>query len=387
MSKSLIRKNQLHPDISDLVTGYGSSIFATNSQLNQQINFVTSLIPINIVYSTGDQTIDGIKNFTSRPTVNGVQVLLQGEFNGGDTANAVLITGNQNIGGLKNFTSRPTLNGIGLATTGEVGGGSTAFDGNRGVTANVIGFQGITPGGDNVITFLNNLFYPFKQATITLNNFTNNNTSELGTTVGPFSFIGSINSGSLNLGTDITNLVPFIGSQLTPSIQPTTSFTISRNVNLSNTTSDIRMQATSKDINGNSVTIESNYQTLFFVAPTYAGSGVNNLHLSPTNMRSILRAQPFLVQRKPLNSYIEINTTVNLNNFYYFVYPADWGQLTRIAGVSPAFDFIINDSFDTNTVNLTLENNNSYSYRWYKNKNSVVLSNYPIRYYFDGNPV
>ena len=386
MSKSLIRKNQLHPDISDLVFEYGSNFFVLYDDFINQVNLIQSSIPVNFVNTTGNQTIDGIKNFTSRPTFNGLPILVQGEGSAIQT-NTVFTTGNQTIGGIKNFTSRPTLNGIGLATTGEAGGGSTSFDGNRIITAGVPGFQGVTPGGNNVVTFLNNLFYPFQQASISLNNFGNNNIRELGTSVSSLSFIGSISSGSLNLGVDVTSLVPFVGSQLTPAITPTTSFDISRSVNLTSTTSNIRMQALSKDINNNNITLESNYQSLFFVAPTYAGSGVNNLHLNPVNMRSVLRAQPFLVQIKPLNSYIEISTTVTLNNFYYFVYPADWGQLTRIASVSPALDFIINESFDTNTVNLTLENSTPYSYRWYKNKTSVVVSNYPIRYYFDGNPV
>jgi hypothetical protein len=89
MPKSLIRKNQLHPDIADLVSQYGTGIFASNDQLIQsQLAFITI---------TGNQTISGIKNFIFRPTVNGSGVLLSGD------KTIVYTTGNQSINGEKNF--------------------------------------------------------------------------------------------------------------------------------------------------------------------------------------------------------------------------------------------------------------------------------------------
>ena len=50
MSKSLIRKNQLHPDIADLVGEYGSGYFISNN---------------STVFTTGNQTIGGKKTFTT----------------------------------------------------------------------------------------------------------------------------------------------------------------------------------------------------------------------------------------------------------------------------------------------------------------------------------
>jgi hypothetical protein len=50
MSKSLIRKNQLHPDIADLVGEYGSGYFISDEQ---------------VVYTSGDQTITGNKTFSA----------------------------------------------------------------------------------------------------------------------------------------------------------------------------------------------------------------------------------------------------------------------------------------------------------------------------------
>lgn len=43
---------------------------------NQWVDFGSSQ---NLVYATGDQTISGVKNFISRPTINGTGVLLSGE--------------------------------------------------------------------------------------------------------------------------------------------------------------------------------------------------------------------------------------------------------------------------------------------------------------------
>lgn len=79
MSKSLIRKNQLHPDVSDLVSGYGADFFVTPDQLDNAINISKETILQQTVLITGDQTISDLKNFITRPTVNGTGVLLQGE--------------------------------------------------------------------------------------------------------------------------------------------------------------------------------------------------------------------------------------------------------------------------------------------------------------------
>jgi|694.fasta_scaffold72893_3 hypothetical protein len=112
MSKSLIRKNQLHPDIADLVSGFGTNFFISSGQVNLD----------TIVHTTGQQTIDGTKSFISRPFVNGTGVLLQGEATKGIIENVVYTTGNQTINGVKSFTSLPNVNGIPLST--GLGGGS-----------------------------------------------------------------------------------------------------------------------------------------------------------------------------------------------------------------------------------------------------------------------
>jgi len=108
MAKSLIRKNQLSTDIADLVGQYGSGFFISASQTG---TFTATLTGANVVYTTGNQTVSGLKNFITRPTVNGSGVLLIGEAAGGGTvlatgANIVYTTGDQMISGVKTFANR-----------------------------------------------------------------------------------------------------------------------------------------------------------------------------------------------------------------------------------------------------------------------------------------
>jgi hypothetical protein len=70
-----------------------------------------------IVYTYANQTISGIKNFTTRPTVNNTGILIQGDLL--FVQDAVFATGNQTISGIKNFTTRPTVNNTGVLLQGE----------------------------------------------------------------------------------------------------------------------------------------------------------------------------------------------------------------------------------------------------------------------------
>jgi hypothetical protein len=87
-----------------------------------EISLTGSLVDNNnLVYVTGNQTISGIKSFSTRPTVNGVNVLLSGE--------ASLSFSDYNIGEIIqdpisnlnyiNFYSTPRVNGINLARINE----------------------------------------------------------------------------------------------------------------------------------------------------------------------------------------------------------------------------------------------------------------------------
>ena len=114
MSKSLIRKNQLHPDISDLVRDYGSNFFVDSDNL--EVTGSTLQNQINNLGSTYVTRVSGV--FNNRPTVNGTGILLIGEVAG--LPNTIIYTtGNQTISGVKNFASRPTVNGTGVFLSGD----------------------------------------------------------------------------------------------------------------------------------------------------------------------------------------------------------------------------------------------------------------------------
>jgi hypothetical protein len=117
MTKSLIRKNQLHPDISDLVSGYGDNFFITPAELDSTI--IAAQSAQGAVLISGNQTITGIKTFVSRPIVNGTGVLLSGEVVAQLPNTIVYNTGNQTISGIKTFASRPTFNGTGVLVSGD----------------------------------------------------------------------------------------------------------------------------------------------------------------------------------------------------------------------------------------------------------------------------
>jgi hypothetical protein len=92
---------------------YADNITASFKNISAQTGTFQKLFATNLVYNTGDQTISGVKNFVSRPMLNGTGLLLSG-----DTL-IVYNTGNQTISGIKAFISRPTVNGTGVLLSGE----------------------------------------------------------------------------------------------------------------------------------------------------------------------------------------------------------------------------------------------------------------------------
>jgi hypothetical protein len=98
----------------------------------------------------------GSAHFDSRPLVNGFPVMLSGDTVSIDVSdlypannpsgfitgisNLVYTTGNQTISGVKNFTERPTLNGTGFLLIGEAGGGGGGAGGDYYPNNNPSGF-------------------------------------------------------------------------------------------------------------------------------------------------------------------------------------------------------------------------------------------------------
>jgi hypothetical protein len=111
---------ELQTQITNLNNATGSYIL--NSQTgdfyasSNPSGFITGIE--NIVFTTGDQTISGIKTFDSRPFVNGTGVMLSGEAAQLPTT-LVYTTGNQDISDVKNFLSVPTISGNPIATISD----------------------------------------------------------------------------------------------------------------------------------------------------------------------------------------------------------------------------------------------------------------------------
>jgi hypothetical protein len=80
------------------------------------IHIIDKNLPI---YATGDQTISGVKSFASRPTINGIGVLLSGEAAQVDLSSTVQTTGDQTISGVKSFVSRPIVNSLPVLLSGD----------------------------------------------------------------------------------------------------------------------------------------------------------------------------------------------------------------------------------------------------------------------------
>jgi hypothetical protein len=77
-----------------------------------------SLFPNSIVYTTGDQNINGIKNFIIKPLMLNSQPVLFSEIS--LFSNIIVYkTGNQTIDGLKNFSLRPTVNNTNVSLNGD----------------------------------------------------------------------------------------------------------------------------------------------------------------------------------------------------------------------------------------------------------------------------
>ena len=89
--------------------------FKAKTLLAASGRFSHEAIAPNLIYNTGDQNISGIKNFYSRPTVNGTGVLLSGEAANITLPNTIVYTtGNQIISGNKTFLNNLQVSGTSI---------------------------------------------------------------------------------------------------------------------------------------------------------------------------------------------------------------------------------------------------------------------------------
>lgn len=101
-----ISKNSNVIGLIDNSTYNGYPPFFTQFYTGQEIVEKNQYKNYPLVYTHSNQNIKGIKNFTQRPTVNNTGVLLQGEATAVNVENIVYTTGEQTISGKKNFIAQ-----------------------------------------------------------------------------------------------------------------------------------------------------------------------------------------------------------------------------------------------------------------------------------------
>jgi len=77
---------------SGFITGYDTGLFYASSNPS---GFITGIE--NLVYTTGDQNISGIKSFSERPNVNGTGILLSGEVQNNTIISGIVYSAQVNV--------------------------------------------------------------------------------------------------------------------------------------------------------------------------------------------------------------------------------------------------------------------------------------------------
>jgi hypothetical protein len=351
------------------------------------------------VLVSGNQTITGIKNFINRPTVNSIGVLLQGEAaGGGSIENVVYTTGTQTITGPKNFTARPTFNNLNLITTGDLVNlelnitglitSSSAFNGNRQIKQ--VPTASTNYGGTTISGFLENMFFPYIQSTITLNGFS---TRTYGyDQVNQLTFDGSINPNPSD--DTIIGMQHVFGTTVLSGVSRNTAGSYSTSNVLFTLLAPPPASRTATSSNsfitrllgtrsGVGFTTDSSAQLLRFEPPYFYGIstnsnlGVNVTGLTPINPSNGLYPS-FGINGRPsqINGLQFQFNAQTPNGYIYFAYPdftnptdsiAAWGLLNSNNGIQDANNFLDYTSTYTNsTVTLNFTHKSNLTYRIYR---------------------
>ena len=353
-------------------------------------------LPSDILFTTGSQTITGPKNFTSRPTFNNLNLITTGdlvnlELNILGLENFVRTTGNQTISGIKNFNSRPTVLGTGVLLQGEiVQSMQDLFNGNRPIKR-VPSLSDPQPyGGTTVSGFLENMFFPYIQSTITLVGFS---TRTYGyDQVNQLTFAGSINPNPSD--DTIVGMQHIFGTTVLSGVSRTTAGSYSTSnvlftllapppASRTATSSNSFITRLLGTRNGIAFTTDSSPQLLRFEPPYFYGIstnsnlGVNVTGLTPINPSNGLYPG-FGINGRPsqINGLQFQFNAQTPNGYIYFAYPdftnatdsiAAWGLLNSNNGIQDANNFLDYTSTYTNsTVTLNFTHKSNLTYRIYR---------------------
>jgi hypothetical protein len=265
----------------------------------------------------------------------------------------------------------PGGNNIGGSGFGGGAGGSGCcstipFAGNRAVkrTSWPVNFN---PQTNDVVTFLNKVFYPFTSATISLNSY---NLKELGTTFSNVPFVGQIVQND-----EVPNGISFLqflrnGTPIHTITSPAFgSFNYQSIISINNTS----ILAAKVNINNDGdPTMIISSQTVEFEAPMYYGAG--NADLTESQIK--------LVLTKELERKTNKTRSFNANNQkLYIVVPIGWGLFTSIRDANN-FENIAGWSFRIQEFTLADGITKQNYYIWETNNLVFDVNNYSLTFNF-----
>ena len=275
----------------------------------------------NYVHTTGTQTISGAKTFTNLITTNQLNMFDVDLFQ---------ISGvNLEISdGDVNFKIRPTVNGSGVQLRGEVADAppSLIFDGNRNIKRSTFP-SGVNAGGADIITFVNNVFFPTVPLSISLKN---SPLLSQGIQTYPITFSGSIigndDADASLVSLIYTNVSTNTVLQVESNPQFGNFYYTGNNV-FQNTSIKVDLsyfKGTQKQISQNA--------SIIFEYPMYYATGQDNLNFNQilyVNSDPAQGLRPGVVAK--LEEQSDKKFTLNTNNeIIYVLFPSSWGPVSSI---------------------------------------------------------
>jgi hypothetical protein len=304
------------------------------------------------------------------------------------------------------FSSRPTVSGIGVLLQNE----DSLFSGNRGIKR--LPTLNLNVGGSNVVEFLNNLFFPFVSGTVGLTAFQIqtygiNSLSQIN-----FSIPITLNDNTI---TGVAALENNIISK-TQTVNTTTNTTISvadaplATTITATTAANYKARAFFQR-DGVDTPLDSSTQRIRFEPPYYYGvTGIADLGNEITGLTRVLpstylsingsnhgiNSKPSFIFFNNSNPQIGLPFTISSPGYFYFAYPSftsipdsisDWGPLDSNVGVlettslsNYTSQFLNNSS----TATITFPHKANLVYRVYKSDliNPTETTTFNLRFKF-----
>jgi hypothetical protein len=301
--------------------------------------------------------------------------------------------------GYLEIKNRPMVNGTGVLLSGEAtAGGTTFFNGSRQIKRTTWpSLQ--TVGGNTVTEFLENVFFPYTNTTVTINDFQIR-------TYGVDSIASSLFAGNINKQDDIitgiayrssSNILagPFsradVGGNFTTAPQ-----LISLNQTLTSSSNEIyNVQLYLVNPQGQSITTNSISKRIRFEPRYYYGLS-SNPSLGSPGITSLTSSSPsnytYSFESRPPSVTHSFAPT---GQYIYFAYPSpsttqdniiNWGNsLSSIFDINANFEYLSSfQNVGTTDINFTFK---SLRYRIYRSNNLLTVGanqNFNLRFTFGG---